>query len=285
MVSPTLAVIAVVLVGIALFVSQQPLEISVKQPANVETGKIKAPVEEPPAVEVPKETETTMPAIENKPASTSPPPPAPQPVAIPPPAPEYPDGFDGTSINTAKYSTKITGSGSITQNNEIIQTGNANNEVVWNILYTTQKIDFTKDFTIEVDVDLTGSVSHGDAMAIIGVEDVGLVESGVKPSAGYCELSTGGHGNIIRMESSGMQQTTVSTTKGKIKLAFEVANSKLSCSFDGQTVSETQVPKSGQFTATLRSGLHEIIPAYGHETENPTSGSLTVKYDNLNIAK
>ncbi|MBI4009782.1 MAG: hypothetical protein HY361_01110 [Candidatus Aenigmarchaeota archaeon] len=274
MVSPILAVITVVFVGIALFVSQQSLEIIVETPASVETVKTEVPKEEPKAVEAPKEPKTTTPTIETKPA---PPPPL--------PSPEYPDGFEGTLTNITKYSTKITGSGTITQNNEIIQTGNANNEVIWNILYTTQKIDFTKDFTIEVDVDLTGSVSHGDAMAIIGVEDVELVMAGKKPNAGYCELSTGGHGNIIRMESSGMQQTTVSTTKGKIKLAFEAANSKLSCSFDGQTVSETQVPKSGQFTAALRSGLHEIIPAYGHETENPTSGSLTVKYDNLNIAK
>lgn len=193
----------------------------------------------------------------------------------------FTDTFDGTTIDATKYSTKITGKGSITQNNEIIQTGNAVNEIIWNIFYTNQNLSFAKDFTITVDVKLDSSVSSGDGMSIVGVEDRSVVLGGMKPTAGFCELSVSSHGTTIRMSGSGEHMTTVSTTSGKMELSYSAAKSTLTCSFGGQTVTESRQPKAGELALTLRAGLHTITP--GNEAESSGSGTFAVKFDNLKV--
>lgn len=191
----------------------------------------------------------------------------------------FTDAFDSTTLNTTRYATKITGNGSITQDGKIVASGTAANQIVWDFLYTNQDMDFTKDFSVSADINLTGSVSMGDAMAMLGVEDRSVIATGLKPTAGYCELSTGGHGTMIRMESSGMTITTVPSTTGTMVLSYNAANATLTCSFGGKTISEVQQPKTGSFAINLRSGIHEI-----HEgMELPGTGNFTTTFDNLAV--
>lgn len=213
--------------------------------------------------------------------------PPPQQEAAPQPAPvepkkidEYPDPFDGTSINTEKYSTKIVGNGSIKQENEIVMTGGAKNEIIWTILHTNRAIDFTKDFTIEVDLNMTADVERGDAMAIIGVEKRDKVK-GEMPKYDFCEVSMGtSHGTgIIRSQTTG-HGSQISKTAGKLKLSFNALKEDFRCSLDNKEIDEDQKKQAGDFVLTLRAGLHVISGE-----ERPGTGRFTVRYDNLNVVQ
>ena len=198
-----------------------------------------------------------------------------------PPKPEYPDSFDGTVINTTKYSMKINGPGSILQDNKIIETGKTNYGILWNVFYTNNGLDFTKDFTISADIDLSADVSSGDGMLIIGIERRTIASSATKPAAGYCEISVGPHGKIIRMASSGEHATQVSKTKGKIILSYSTETSMFTCTLDNQKIEEKIRNQAGDFVLTLRSGLHDIRPG---GDEYPVSGSINATFDNLDLA-
>lgn len=207
---------------------------------------------------------------------------APQPIA----APDYPDSFDGSSINTAKYSTLINGPGSIVQDNGVISSGLAADNIIWNILYTNKEIDFTKDFKISVDVNLTESVERGDAMAIIAIEKMDEIQAGKMPDYRFCEISAGSsHGTMLRMRLSGHGSQLFSTA-GRAQISFNALKGDLECSFEdknGQvkTVNEDQKIQFGKYHLTLRSGIHSITSG---GTETPATGSFKVIYDNLDLA-
>lgn len=196
-----------------------------------------------------------------------------------PPIP-YPDSFDGTSIDADKYSLKIVGLGSITQNNEIVSSGNANDEIIWNILYTNENIDLSKDFTVTVDVNLTADVQRGDAMAILAVEPLDKIPDGKMPERNYCELSTGSsHGTILRTAKSG-HGSKVSSTSGKMSVSFNALKEQFNCALDTFEVSEHKPLEFGTYVLTLRAGIHQISGSY---EESGSTGSFTVKYDNLDL--
>lgn len=188
------------------------------------------------------------------------------------------DTFDGTLINNYLYSTKTTGSGSITQNNEVIQTGKHNYQIIWNVLYTNRNISFSKDFTIEVDINLTAYLDRGDAMAIVGVENRDVISAGQMPNELYCEISTGGSRTILKMGAYNYGFDLVKTS-GKLTLSYDAKNSMATCNFAGQKANQ-EFKKAGQFAVTLRSGLHEVA---SHDKELPGSGNFTARFDNLNV--
>ncbi len=193
------------------------------------------------------------------------------------------DTFDGNSIDINKYSIKIRGPGSIVQDNKIIMKGKASDDVIWNVLYTKQNIAFDKDFTISADVDLAAKVLTGDAALIIGIEDQKDLSSPKQPNEGYCELSTGAHGNVIRMVSSGAETRSVPQTTGKMTLSYNSQTQKLTCSFNSQKIVENQLTQSGEFVLTLRSALHSVT--YGWRDEFNGGGNFTAIFDKLNITQ
>ena len=191
----------------------------------------------------------------------------------------YPDPFDGTSIYTEKYSVLIKGSGSIIQNNKIIATGNASKEIIWNILYPNEKIDFTKDFTITVDVNLTAEVDSGDAMAILAVEPLDKLLAAEMPERNYCEISTGSsHGTMIRTVRSG-HGNSLTKTSGKMKISYNAKKQEFTCGLDNNEQSYEKRIEFGDHRLALRSGIHDISSG----TERPGTGSFTVTYDNLDV--
>ena len=138
----------------------------------------------------------------------------------------FSDFFDSQKINTEIYTTKITGDGSIKQDDKILMTRNAENEILWNILYTNKNIDFTKDFSIVVKTDLKGS-SRGssDIMTIIGVEDRSQIQRGTEPKGAVCEISSGFLGKILRIQSTtsshSINYQSISTTSGVINMKYD----------------------------------------------------------------
>ncbi|MBI2673469.1 hypothetical protein HYX19_04355 [Candidatus Woesearchaeota archaeon] len=193
------------------------------------------------------------------------------------------DSFAGASIDANKYSIGVKGPGSITQDNKIIMMGNARDDIIWNVLYTKQKIAFDKDFTISADVDLTADVVTGDAALIIGVEKLVDLSSLKHPRGGYCELSKGDHGKVIRTASSGAEVRSVPQTTGKMTLSYNSQTGKLTCSFNSQKIVENQLTKISDFVLTLRSGLHSVT--YGWRDEFNSGGNFTAVFDNLNITQ
>lgn len=193
------------------------------------------------------------------------------------------DTFDSTSIDANKYSIKIRGPGSIVQDNKIIMKGKARDDIIWNVLYTKQNIAFDKDFTVSADVDLTAAIVTGDAAIIIGVEKLSDLSSLKQPREGYCELSTGDHGKVIRMVSSGAETRSVPQTTGKMILSYDAQRGKLTCSFNSQKIVENQLTQSGEFVLTLRSVLHSVT--YGWRDEFNGGGNFTAVFDNLNITQ
>jgi len=191
----------------------------------------------------------------------------------------YPDTFDSTSIDTLKYSVLIKGPGSILQNNKIISSGNASNEIVWNIFYPNEKIDFTKDFAVTVDVNLTAEVERGDAMAILAMEPLDKIQNAEMPERNYCEISTGSsHGTMIRTVKSG-HGNQLTKTVGKMKISFNALKEEFTCGLDNIEQSYEKKIEFGDYRLTLRGGIHNI----GSGLEKPGTGSFTVTYDNLDI--
>lgn len=100
------------------------------------------------------------------------------------------------------------------------------------------------------------------------------------PEINYCELSTGGsHGTMIRTFNSG-HGSQVSKTAGKIVISFDPIKEQFSCSLDDKELSYDKKIDFGDYFLTLRAGIHQIS---GGGTESGSTGSFTVKYDNLDI--
>lgn len=279
-----------VIIGILLISScaqrEQPVETQpsqekplteVEQPQpSPDIVPVSTPSEEPnKTLETPNVSVTppapTLPVTQAEPKS-----PVPKPVVS-----AYPDSFEGTYININKYSTNIVGRGSITQNNEITATGSADNEVVWNILYTNQNIDLSKDFTITADIDLKADVKRGNAVAIISLETLDGISKGKMPERNYCELSVNyNYGTILRTRRSAKPGIEVPTTAGKMLVSFNLSKEEFICSFAGVELLDRELPQYGKFVLALRSGIYDIG---GAEKEIGGSGSFTAKFDNLDL--
>ncbi|MBI2653636.1 hypothetical protein HYX02_02380 [Candidatus Woesearchaeota archaeon] len=282
-----------VIIGILLISScaqrEQPVETQPSQEEPLaEVEQPQPSPEEAVPVSTPPEESNKTPETPNVPV---PPPAAPTPppvAAAEPKLPEpklvssaYPDSFEGTYINTEKYSTKVVGQGSIAQDNAIIITGNAANEVVWNILYTNQNIDLAKDFTITADIDLTADVKRGNAAAIISLETLDGISKGKMPERNYCELSiNSNYGAILRTRKSAKPGIGVPTTAGKMLVSFNPLKEEFICSFGGVELVDREFPQYGKFVLALRSGIYDIG---GAEKEIGGSGSFTAKFDNLDL--
>lgn len=203
----------------------------------------------------------------------------------------FTDTFDGTSIDTNRYLTAKRGSGSLTQNNGIIMIGDASNELLWNILYTKDDIDFTKNFTISVDVNFKeANVVRGDAMVIIGVEEKTQIVNAVFPAfSSFCEMYYEvGTGPKLRMENSiGQYPASVSlaASAGKLTATFNL-DGGLTCLFESSAGNETLnrtegIKTTGRYGVHLRGGVHTVDFASGKEQDG--SAKFNVFFDNLKV--
>jgi hypothetical protein len=194
---------------------------------------------------------------------------------------------NGKIIDSLKYSTNIFGSGSIIQDDAIISSGNTKDGVLWNVLHTNKKIDFSKDFTVSVDVNLTSSIARGDAMAILSIESMASITAGKMPERNFCELTKGQfHGLTLRMRRSGHgTQIKTPAPAGKFTISYDAGREALSCRFGDEKygyveVSEEERRDFSEFFGVLRAGIHDITSG---GIEKPTEGSFTVVYDNLDV--
>ena len=199
------------------------------------------------------------------------------------PPDSFKDSFEGSTINDKKYLKAITGNGTIMQDNKIIMAGSGTDVIIWNILYSRGNVDFTRDFSIKTDGELTKLSSvNGDIMMMIGVENRSLLQKPAHSKGAYCEISIGSHGTFIRMENTdgyANNGESISKTKGNVIFSYDSKNKLLTCGIDETKITLSQPSKTGDYALTLRSGLHEI--SHEHNSELKGSGSFNVMFDNL----
>jgi len=207
--------------------------------------------------------------------------------ALPAPPASFEDKFDGTSIDQDRYSTIITGAGTIAQNNEIVMAGKGDRTIIWNVLYTKGDVDLTKGFTASVKINMKkAAVTVGDDMVIIGIEKREKVQDGGLPDkAGYCEVFVERGETKLRMENTLGQDNgrpvKVSATSGILTLTYSPANNLLKCSFDNKEVTLSQPQVTGNFALTLRAGMHEDIIKGGKYSEAGGTGEFETVFDDL----
>lgn len=221
----------------------------------------------------------TAPAVEETPEEKP---------ALPAPPASFEDKFDGTNINQDRYSTTITGAGTIAQNNGIVMAGKGDGTIIWTILYTKGDVDLTKGFTVSVKINMKKAVvTIGDAMAIIGIEQRKKVQAGGRPDkAGYCEVFVAHGETRLRMENTFGQDNRegvrVSATSGILTLTYLPENNLLKCSFDNKEVTLPQPQDTGSFALALRAGMHgDIIGGRGEYLESRGTGEFEIVFDDL----
>ena len=194
----------------------------------------------------------------------------------------FTDRFDGTSINTSKYSVFTKGPGAIKQDDKIITDGKGLNEIIWLALYTKKQVDFENSFTASVDVDLTvPEVPMGDAMAIIAVEPPDNLDDGLTKDMAYCELSVGGtHGGVIlRADAFGDSKSIgTSTLPAKMTMTYDASSEIFTCKYRDASLSINQRTRPDKLILALRGGMHTAVVGGG---ERSTSGSFVAIFDNL----
>ncbi len=188
--------------------------------------------------------------------------------------------FDGTTINPSKYNTKEIGGGTLTQNNELQMVGKSDYGIIWNAIYTKKKYNLMNDFNISAKVNLTGKTTIGNTIALVGVEDLSLITEGKNPERGYCEISTGSAGKLIRMSKSVGHLDEETPLSGILTFTYNTKLEKLTCTFNGKTITQYQNTYGGEYYATLRSGLN-YASSGGIETEG--IGSFSATFDNWYI--
>jgi len=199
----------------------------------------------------------------------------------------FEDKFDGTSIDQDRYSTIITGAGTIAQNNEIVMAGKGDRTIIWNVLYTKGDVDLTKGFTASVKINMKkAAVTVGDDMVIIGIERREKVQDGGLPvEAGYCEVFIERGETQLRMENTlgrdNGRPVKVSATSGILTLTYSPENNLLKCSFDNKDITLSQPQVTGSFALTLRTGMHEDIIKGGKYSEAGGTGEFETVFDDL----
>jgi len=209
--------------------------------------------------------------------------------ALPAPPASFEDKFDGTSIDQDRYSTIITGAGTIVQNNEIVMAGKGEKTIIWNVLYTKGDVDLTKGFTASVKINMKkNAVTLGDDMVIIGIERREKVEAGGSPyKAGFCEVFVEFKrgetqlrmGNTLGKDNG--EGVRVSSTSGILTLTYSPADNLLKCSFDNKETTLNQPQITGSFALALRAGMHEDIIKGGKYSEGGGTGEFETVFDDL----
>ncbi len=188
--------------------------------------------------------------------------------------------FDGQMIDSSKYETKTVGNGTIKQDNQLITSGKSDYGIIWNAIYTKKKYNLMNDFNISAKVNLTGKTTIGNTIALIGIEDLSLITNGKNPERGYCEISLGSDGKILRMSKSVGHLDEDTPLSGLLTLFYNTKLEKLTCTFNGKTITQYQSPIGGDYYASLRSGLNY---ATGGGLESEGIGSFSATFDNWYI--
>lgn len=265
-------------------------QVEGKLPENKPVAEETPEITEEPEEEIPvEEIVETAPAAEEpheeKPVQVKEKP------ALPAPPTSFEDKFDGTSIDHDRYSTTITGAGTIAQNNEIVMAGKGEKTIIWNVLYTKGDVDLTKGFTASVKINMKkAAVTVGDDMVIIGIEKQEDVQAGRGPGkeAGYCEVfieTRHGDETRLRMQNTlgkdNGEGVRVSKTSGVLALTYLPENKLLKCSFDNKEVTLSQPQDTGSFALTLRAGMHEDVIKGREYSEAGGTGEFETVFDDL----
>lgn len=197
---------------------------------------------------------------------------------------DFSDSFDGDAIDSRIYSAAIGGTGTITQDGKIIIRDGGTEKIVWDLVYTNQDVDFTKDFTITVDVDLTGTAERGDITAIAGVESRNLARQAKVPQDTFCEVTARPDHAFLRVETADEPEGTTASitgtgTKGTLVASFNPKIQQFTCSFGGKTIEARQLAHTGSYALTLRAGLRTQSETFTAEFQG--TGDFTAAFDNL----
>jgi len=210
--------------------------------------------------------------------------------ALPAPPASFEDKFDGTSIDQDRYSTTITGAGTIAQNNEIVMAGKGEKTIIWNVIYTKGDVDLTKGFTASVNINMKkAAVTVGDDMVILGIEPREKVQAGGAPiGAGFCEVFIEArHGGETRLRMGNTfgkdngEGVRVSATSGILTLTYSPADNLLTCSFDNKETTLQQPQVTGSFALALRAGMHEDIIKGRVYSEAGGTGEFETVFEDL----
>ncbi len=191
------------------------------------------------------------------------------------------DQFTGSTIDSTKYNTQLTGNSTIIQNDKLIIQGNSDKGISWASLYTTKIYTTQNDYNLSVDVNLAGSVTEGSAHAVLGLETLPILTTGKNPERNYCELRLSRNDKILRMSKTINHLDQNTPLSGTINLYFNKNIGKLTCTFNGQTITQYQEPQTGEYYGSLRSGLNYVSEGGGIETSG--TGDYTATFDNFFI--
>jgi len=253
-------------------IEEVPETVVEEIPENTEV----TPEEEIPVEEIVE----TAPAVEETPEEKP---------ALPAPPASFEDKFDGTSIDQDRYSTIITGAGTIAQNNEIVMAGKGEKTIIWNVLYTKGDVDLTKGFTASVKINMKkNAVTLGDDMVILGIEPREKVQAGGAPyKAGFCEVFVEVKrgetqlrmGNTLGKDNG--EGVRVSKTSGILTLTYSPADNLLKCGFDNKETTLNQPQITGSFALALRAGMHEDVEEGRVYLEAGGTGEFETVFDDL----
>ena len=234
----------------------------------------------PPPVTTPLPT-STPPTQKMKPSNlsaqvrTTPP-------TLPPPIPITAfDQFTGSTIDTTKYNTQLTGNSSIHQNDKILMQGNSNNGISWASVYTTKIYNLQNDYNLSADINLSASVETGSAHAVLGLETLSILTEGKNPERNYCELQLSRDDKILRMSKTIRHLEPNTPLSGTLSIYLNKNIGKLSCTFNNQTITQYQEPQSGEYYGALRSGINSVSDGGGIETTG--TGNYEATFDNFFI--
>jgi len=188
--------------------------------------------------------------------------------------------FDGQIISDNKYNTKIIGKGSIKQNNRLMMNGSSDYGIIWDTLYTQKKYTLLDNFNISAQINLSGDVSIGNIKAIIGIDTLNFLASDSNHELAYCELNIGTSDRIIRMSKTVKHLDKTTPNTGIMTLTYNNKLEKLTCTFNGEIITQYQHGYSGEHYGFLRAGLNYISTG-GLQSEG--IGSFTATFDNWKI--
>jgi|GEM_PF-5353998 len=247
---------------------------NISPPPPSSTQPAKEIIPEPKTQTSPPETVKSTPALAAQIRNTP---------AVLPPTPLITafDQFTGSTIDSTKYNTKITGNASLIQNDQIIMQGNSDNGISWASLYTTKIYNVQEEYNLSVDINFTGSATSGSANAVLSLENLPILTGNKNPDQIYCELSISRDDKILRMSKTISHLELNTPMKGTLNFFWSKKLGKATCTFNGQTITQYQEPQTGEYYGALRSGLNYMSKGGGIETSG--TGDYMVIFDNFFI--
>ncbi len=203
------------------------------------------------------------------------------PILPPPPTITAFDSFTGSTIDTSKYNTQLTGNASLTQNDNILMQGNSNNGISWVSIYTTKKYNIQDEYNLSVDVNFNGSISEGSAHAVLGLETLPILTESKNPERNYCELRLSRDDKILRLSKTINHLDLNTPLSGTLNLFWSKKLGKSTCTFNGQTITQYQEPQTGEYYGSIRSGINYVTEGGGIETSG--TGNYEATFDNFFI--